>query len=293
MPVGRPFASVTLTFGLIAIPVNVYSGTLSTSRLSFNLLHGKDGSRVKQQYVCALDGEVVERSEMIKGYEFEKGQYVTFKSEEIKALEEAGSDSIAIEQFVPLDSVDPLYFDRSYLLAPDRHGEKPYALLGASLAESKRCGIGRWATHGREHIVVLRPTGNGLAMHQLLFKDEVRTIRDVGLPDLPAVNAQELKLARLLIDQLTEKKFDPNAYRDEFRERVEAAIEKKVKEGREISHIEAPTRGAAASSNVVDLMDVLKRSLDRKTVDSVKSGTRKPPKRAATTASRGSATKRG
>ncbi|RYG87262.1 Ku protein, partial [bacterium] len=221
MPVGRPFASVTLTFGLIAIPVNVYSGTLSTSRISFNLLHGKDGSRVKQQYVCALDGEVVERSEMVKGYEFEKGQYVTFKPEEIKALEEAGSDSIAIEQFVPLDSVDPLYFDRSYLLAPDRHGEKPYALLGASLAESKRCGIGRWATHGREHIVVLRPTGNGLAMHQLLFKDEVRTIRDVGLPDLPAVNAQELKLARLLIDQLAEKKFDPNAYRDEFRERVE------------------------------------------------------------------------
>jgi DNA end-binding protein Ku len=261
----------------------VYSGTLSASRISFNLLHAKDGSRVKQQYVCALDGEIVERSEMVKGYEFEKGQYVTFKADEIKALEEAGSDSIAIEQFVPLESVDPLYFDRSYLLSPDKHGDKPYALLGASLAESKRCGIGRWATHGREHIVVLRPTGGGLVMHQLFFKDEVRTIRDVGLPDLPEINPQEMKLARLLIDQLAEKKFDPNAYRDEFRERVEAAIEKKVKSGNEISHIEAPNRGAAVSSNVVDLMDVLKRSLDRKTVESVKAGTRKPPKRVTAT----------
>lgn len=282
MPAGRPFASVTITFGLIAIPVQVYSGAVAASRISFNLLHARDKSRVRQQYVCALDGEVVPREEMIKGYEFEKGQYVTFKPEEIKALEEAGSDAIAIEQFVPLESVDPVFYDRTYLLAPDRHGEKPYALLSASLGESGRCGIGRWATHGREHIVVLRPSSQGLAMHQLFFKDEVRTIRDIALPELPKVSAAELKLARMLVDQLAGERFDPDAYRDEFRERVEAAIQKKIRSGKEITAIQAPSRGVTGTGNVVDLMEVLKKSLDRRG-PALRAAVRKPPRRVTST----------
>jgi DNA end-binding protein Ku len=292
----RPFSSLTLTFGLITIPVELYTAAVSSSRLSFNLLHGKDGSRVKQQYVCALDGEVVGRDEMVKGYEFAKGEYVIFKPEEIKALEEAGSDAIAIEKFVPLDTIDPVYYDRTYLLAPDKHGDKPYALLVAALGESRLGAVGRWAARGREHIVVIRPAGEGLALHQLHFKDEVRTVRELGLKEAPDITAAELKLARMLIDQLTEKRFDPNEYHDEFRQRVEAAIEKKIRSGREISRIEAPEAPAAASGKVVDLMEILRKSLDAKgapargsrATQAAAKTTRKPPKRATASSTRSS-----
>jgi DNA end-binding protein Ku len=279
----RPIASLTISFGLVTIPVFVYSASVSASRLSFNLLHAKDGSRLRQQYTCALDGKVVPRDEMVKGYEFEKDQYVIFKPEEIKALEEAGSDAIAIMQFVPLASVDPVYYDRTYLLAPDRHGDKAYALLATALTESGLCAIGRWATRGREHVVVMRPAGDGLAMHQLHFKDEVRTIRELGLKEPPPVSVSELKLARMLIDQLTGKRFDPNEFRDEFRERVEAAIEAKIKSGKEISRIEAPSVETVANGKVVDLMDVLKKSLSSQGRPAARQATRKPPKRVAST----------
>ena len=147
----RSIASLTIAFGLVAIPVKLYSATSSAEKIAFNLLRKKDGSRLKQQYVAATDGKLVERSEMAKGYEFAKDQYVIFTNEEIKALEEAGSGAIDIAEFVPLESVDPVYFERTYYLAPDRGGAKPYTLLAAALADSKRCAIGKWASHGREH----------------------------------------------------------------------------------------------------------------------------------------------
>jgi DNA end-binding protein Ku len=279
----RPLSTLTITFGLVTIPVHLYSASISASRISFNLLHAKDGSRLKQQYVCALDGKIVPREEMVKGYEYAKDQYVIFKPEEIKALEEAGSDAIDIQQFVPLESVDPVYYDKTYLLAPDKHGDKPYALLIAALKDSGQCAVGRWAARGREHVVVIRPTGEGLSMHQLYFKDEVRTIRELGLKDPPQITAAELKLARMLIEQLAQKRFDPNEYRDEFRERVEAAIDKKVKSGKEISSIEAPAKRVAGSGNVVDLMEILKSSLAQKGGSATKAGARKPPKRVTST----------
>ncbi len=287
----RSIASITLTFGLVSIPIDVYSAAIASSRLSFNLLHKKDGSRLKQQYVCALDGKIVPREEMVKGYEVQKDQYVLFEPEEIKALEEAGSDSIDISQFVPLETVDPAYFDKTYLLAPARHGERPYALLVAALAESKRCAVGRWAARGREHIVIVRPMGEGLAMHQLYFKDEVRTIKDIALGDLPPVADAELKLARLLIDQRTEKRFDANQFHDEFRERVDAAIQKKLKSGKSISRIEAPEAPVSSSGNVVDLMEVLQRSLNQKGAAKA-APSRKPPKRVASTLTKTGTTKR-
>jgi DNA end-binding protein Ku len=296
----RSFASVTISFGLVAIPVDVYSAEIASSRLSFNMLHAKDGARIKQQYVCALDGEVVDRSEIVKGYEYEKDQYVMFKPEEIKALEEAGSKAVNITEFVPLDTVDPVYFDRTYLLAPSKQGGKPYALLNEAMRQTKLCAVGRWATRGREYIVVVRPLEDGMAMHQLHFKDEVRTVRELGMADAPQIAAGELKLAKALIEQSTAKRFDPSEFHDEFRARVDAAIEKKVKSGKEISHFETEDSHASHSAgNVVDLMEVLQRSLNggkgaasARSGSSAKTSTRKPPRRVGT-ATRARAASRG
>src|SRR5687768_5831618 len=172
MAAPRSIGSLTVSFGLVAIPVKLFTATQSQNSISFNMLHKGCGSRLKQQYVCIKDGSIVERDEMIKGYEFAKDQYVMFTPEEIKALEEAGSRSIEIVEFVPLESVDPVYFDRTYYLAPDRGGTKPYLLLATALREAGRCAVGRWASHGREYIVILRPMGRGLAMQQLHFAAE-------------------------------------------------------------------------------------------------------------------------
>jgi DNA end-binding protein Ku len=276
----RSFASVSISFGLVNIPVDVYSAEITATRISFNLLHAKDGARVKQQYVCALDGEVVERSEMVKGYEYEKDRYVMFKPEEIKALEEAGSKLVNITEFVPLDTVDPVYFDRTYLLAPGKLGAKPYALLQEAMRQTGLCAIVRWAARGREYVVIVRPVEGGLAMHQLYFKEEVRTMKEVPTGDAPQLSPGELKLAKALIEQSTAKAFDPNEFHDEFRSRVEAAIEKKVKSGKEISHFETADTASEDRGNVVDLMEILQRSLSRG--GSTKApAARKPPKRVA------------
>lgn len=253
----RSIASLTISFGLVAIPVKLYSATVSSERISFNLLRQKDGSRVKQQYVAVNDGKLVERSEMTKGYEFAKDQYVIFSPQELKALEDETTHAIDISQFVPLESVDPIYFDGTYYLAPDKGGAKPYSLLSTALKNSKQCAIGRWISRGKEHIIVVRPIDDGLAMHQLHFQAEVRTIKDLGI-EPTAVSDAELKLANQLIDHLAAKRFDPNEFADEHRARVEAAIQRKV-EGKEVSLSEAPIK---SGGNVVDLMEALKASLN-------------------------------
>ena len=285
----RSFASVTISFGLVSIPVDVYSAEIASSRLSFNLLHARDGARVKQQYVCALDGETVPRSEMVKGYEYEKDRYVMFKPEEIKALEEAGSRMVNITEFVPLATVDPMYFDRTYLLAPARNSGKPYALLNEAMRQTGLCAVGRWAARGREYVVILRPVEEGMLMHQLFFKDEIRSIREIPMGDAPEIAAAELKLARALIEQSAAKRFDPNGFRDEFRERMEAAIQKKIRSGKEISYFETPEAAPEGAGNVVDLMEVLQRSLKQGNREGTTSGatSRKPPKRVTTASGRG------
>jgi DNA end-binding protein Ku len=272
----RAIASLTISFGLVAIPVKLYSATISSERLSFNLLRQKDGSRVKQQYVAVNDGALVERAEMTKGYEFAKGQYVMFSPEELKALEDTTTHTIDITQFVPLESVDPVYFDGTYYLAPDKGGAKPYSLLATALKKAGQCAVGRWISRGKEHIVILRPMDDGLAMHQLHFKAEVRSIKDLGVEAAPVSDA-ELKLANQLIDQLAAKRFDPNEYVDEHRGRVEAAIQRKV-EGKEITLAEAPVT-TAGGSNVVDLMEILKASLNARG-GKAEAKERKSPKKA-------------
>src|SRR3569833_3379725 len=162
----RSIASLTVSFGLVAIPVKLYSATRSTGSIHFNLLHKMDGSRLMQQYICQKEGVVVERDEIVKGYEFAKDQYVMFTPEEIKSLEEAGSEAIDVEEFVPLEAVDPVYFDKTYYLAPDKGGAKPYTLFAKALRESSRCAVGRWSTRGHEYIVILRPFENGRARQQ-------------------------------------------------------------------------------------------------------------------------------
>jgi DNA end-binding protein Ku len=254
----RSIASLTVSFGLVSIPVKLFSATEASRAISFNLLHKTCGSRLKQQYFCVKEEVPVGREDMAKGYEFSKDQYVMFTPEELKALEEAGTHTADIAEFVPLDSVDPVYFDKAYYLAPDKGGAKPYALLARALRESKRCALGRWAARGKQYIVMIRAVEDGLVMQQLLYAGEVRSMKDIEIPKTEVRDA-ELKLAQQLIDQQAVDKFDPSAYTDEVRGRVEAAIQKKV-EGQEITMTEAPEQGA----QVIDLMDALRASLEKK-----------------------------
>jgi DNA end-binding protein Ku len=214
----------------------------------------------------------------VKGYEFAKDQYVTFTPAEIKALEEVGTHSVDITEFVPIESIDPMYFDKAYYLAPDKGAAKPYGLLVEALKETKRCAVGRWAARGKAYIVMLRPVGDVLTMQQLYFAADVRPTSELEVPK-PDVKPAELKLARQLIDQQSTDRFDPSAYTDELRARIEAEIQKKV-EGKEISVSEsAPETG---SGKVIDLMEALRASLEKTEAaraSASKLGPRKAPKR--------------
>jgi DNA end-binding protein Ku len=253
----RSIASLTVSFGLVSIPVKLYSATEASRAISFNLLHKACGSRLKQQYICAKEEVLVPREDMVKGYEFAKDQYVTFTPDELKAMEEAGTHTAEITEFVPLEAVDPVYFDKAYYLAPDKGGAKPYALLTSALRETKRCALGRWAARGKQYIVMIRPVEDGLVMQQLLYADEVRTIKELEIP-ATEVKPAELKLAEQIIEAQSSDTFDPAVYKDDVAERIRAAIEKKV-EGQEITLAEEPERGA----QVIDLMSALRASLEK------------------------------
>jgi len=274
----RSIASLTVSFGLVSIPVKLYSATEASRAISFNLLHKGCGSRLKQQYLCVKEEVVVPREDMVKGYEFAKDQYVMFTPDELKALEEAGTHTADITQFVPIESIDPVYFDKAYYLAPDKGGAKPYALLAQALRESKRCALGRWAARGKQYIVMIRPIEEGLVMQQLLYADEVRRLSEIEIPKTEVKEA-ELKLAQQLIEQQASDTFDPATYKDEVRERVEAAVQKKV-EGQEITLAEGVPEGGA---QVIDLMAALRASLDKQksAAPATKAEERKAPKRAA------------
>jgi len=273
----RSIGSLTISFGLVAIPVKLYSATEAARTISFNLLHKECGSRLRQQYFCAKEDVPVAREDMVKGYEFAKDQYVMFSAEEMKALEEVGTHAADISEFVPIAAVDPVYFDKAYYLAPDKGGAKPYALFAKALRESKRCALGRWATRGKQYIVMVRPVEDGLVMQQLLYSDEVRSIKDI---DVPATDVRdgELKLAKQLIEQQSSDRFNPADYTDDVRVRIEAAIQKKV-DGQEITVADAPEGGA----QVIDLMEALRASLEKKGgthKEADESKARKPAKRA-------------
>jgi DNA end-binding protein Ku len=248
-------ASVTISFGLVSIPVRLYAATESGSSISFNLLHEKCGSRLKQQYVCIKEEVIVPREEMIKGYEFQKGEYVTFTPEELKELEETSTQTVDITEFVPLDKVDPVYFDRAYFLGPDKGGDRPYKLLARTMTETGRAALARYSARGKMYLVLLRPHEDKLVMQQLHYADEVRDIREVPVGDAE-LREGELKLARQLVEQIARETFNPDAYEDEVRKRVQEQIERKI-EGRDIQI--SPTEPKPAQ--VIDLMEALKASL--------------------------------
>ena len=254
----RSIASLTISFGLVSIPVRLFSATEASKAISFNLLHKGCGSRLKQQYLCVKEEIPVAREEMVKGYEFAKDQYVIFSPEELKAMEEAGTQTADITEFVPIESIDPVYFDKAYYLGPDKGGAKPYALLAKALRESDRCALGRWAARGKQYIVMIRPVEDGLVMQQLLYAGEVRSMKEIEIP-ATEVKPAELKLAKQLIDAQTSEAFDPSEYTDQVSERIHAAIEKKVA-GQEITMTDVPERGA----QVIDLMEALRASLEKK-----------------------------
>ncbi len=276
----RSIASLNVSFGLVSIPVKLYSATEASRTISFNMLHKDCGSRLRQQYFCLKEEVPVPREDIVKGYEFAKDQYVIFTPEELKAMEEAGTHMAEITEFVPLEAVDPVYFDKAYYLAPDKGGAKPYALLAAALRESNRCALGRWAARGKQYIVMIRPVEDGLVMQQLLYAGEVRAMKELEIPKTD-VKPAELKLAQQLIEQQTSPTFDPSQYTDDVAARIEAAVQRKV-EGQEITLTEAPESGGA---QVIDLMDALRASLERKAPARSRApepvaAARKPPKRA-------------
>jgi DNA end-binding protein Ku len=254
----RSIASLSLGFGLVSIPVKLYSATESAGGVSFNLLH-TCGSRVKQQYLCLKENIVVDRADMVKGYEFEKDRYVMFKPEELKALENAARHTIDIVSFIPLAAVDPIYYDKAYYLAPDKRGAKPYALLLEAMRESGRCALARWAWKGKEYVVQVRPGDDGLVLQQLLYADEVRSMKEIDVEKVE-VKKPELALALQLIDQIAADSYDPAAFVDEEKQRVLAAIDDKIA-GNEIAESVAPT---PASGQIIDLMEALRASLSGK-----------------------------
>lgn len=251
----RPIAAATISFGLVSVPIKLYSSSESSARISFNWVDKKTGSRLKQQYVSAADGRVVAKDEMIKGYEFSKGQYVLFTPEELKALDEKATNSIDISEFVPLDQVDRLYLDKAYYLGPDKGGERAYRLLGEALRQTGRAALGQYAARGQQHLVLVRPIDGILVMEQLHYADELRPASEVPI-DEGEVKEQELELAKQLIDQTATDSFKPEAYRDNVRNRVLEAIQRKV-EGEEITSEPAE----APQTKILDLMAALKASL--------------------------------
>ena len=254
----RSLQSVTITFGLVTIPVKMYAATNPRAGVSFTMLDAK-GGRVKQQYISAESGEVVPRNEMIKGYEFEKDHFVTFTKEELKALEQASSGAVEITEFVPAASIDPVFYEKAYYLGPDKGGAKPYRLLAEAMRDTGRSAIGRWAARGKQYLVNIRVVDKGLILQELLYADEVRPIDEIEMPDAK-VSPKELALAKQLIDSITSKTFDPTQYEDDVKERIEAQIQKKV-EGEEIT---VPQGASPASAKVIDIMDALRASLKRK-----------------------------
>lgn len=259
--------SGTLSFGLVSVPVKMYTAASSAS-VSFNQLHEKCGGRIKQQQVCPACNEVVERSSLVKGYEFAKDQYVRFTEEEIKKLEAEASQSIDILEFVPLEKIDPIYFEKTYYLGPDKGGSKAYRLLCDVMVQTSRVALAKYVMRGKESLVVIRPSQDGLMLHTMYFSDEVRDFGQIDKGADATIKPAELSLAIKLVDELSGAEFKPEQYRDEYRDRILGVVESKV-EGKEITS-QAPQ---VQRTQVIDLMDALKQSLEGR---AAKGGEAKP-----------------
>lgn len=252
----RAIGSGTVSFGLVSIPVKLYTTKETSAHVSFNMVHGECGSRLKQQYICPKCEVTVDRSQMKKGYEFQKGQYVVLEADEVKAVEAVSNNAIELTEFVPAEEVDPLYFDKNYYLGPDKGGERAYALLNEAMTRTGLVGLAKYSARGKQYLVMIRPYGEtGLILHQLRYPDEVKNFEEVPIEEPTAVNNAELKLAIQIIEQIAADEFDPTRYTDDVKERVLELIQQKI-DGQEITA--APE---APQAQVIDLMEALKQSL--------------------------------
>ena len=251
----RAFASGQIAFGLVSIPVKLFSAAEATERISFNMLHKDCGSRVQQQLFCPKDERNVDRTEIAKGYEFSKGQYVLFSEEELKAMEEKSTQQIDIAEFLPSTEIDPIYFSKAFYLAPDKGGDRAYTLLSKALQETNRWALAKYAARGKGYLVVIRPLGKGLVMQQLYYPNEIRSMEELDLGEAE-IKENELKMAIQLAEMGAAEEFHPENYRDEVRERIRGLIQKKI-EGEEIigALLDEP------KAQVIDLMEALRASL--------------------------------
>ncbi len=251
----RAIASAQIAFGLVSIPVKLFSAAESSEKISFNMLHKDCGSRVQQQLFCPKEERTIDRAEVVKGYEFSKGQYVLFTEEELKQMEEKATQQIEITEFVKSDLIDPIYFAKPFYIGPDKGGPRAYALLARALQETGRWALGKYAARGKGYLVVIRPLGKGLVMQQLYYPNEIRAIDELDLGDAE-VKDNELKMAIQLAEMSASDQFQPELYRDEVRERVRGLIQMKI-EGEEITSAFSDEPKA----EVIDLMEALRRSL--------------------------------
>jgi DNA end-binding protein Ku len=251
----RVLQSATISFGLVTIPVRLYTAASSES-LSYNLIHAKCGSRIRQQQICPTCNTVVSRDELVKGYEFSKDRYVNLTEAELESLEQDSSQAVEITEFVPLDKVDPVFFEKTYYVGPGKGGEKPYRLLAEAMAKTNRVALAQFVMRGKENLVLVRPAQGGLMLHLMYYADEVRNFEEIESGNAE-IKPGELDLAVRLIEGLSTEDFHPEQYRDEYRERALHLIQQKA-EGKEITVSPRPEPPV-----VVDLMEALKASLSK------------------------------
>ena len=261
----RPLRNATISFGLVNIPVRFYTATKSED-ISFNLLHESCGSRVQRKWFCPKDDTIIDADELIRGFAIAKNKYVTFTKEEIDALESDDNRALDIVEFLDLSEIDPVFFDKAYYLGPAPGGGKTYKLLASAMKKQHKVALARWVSGNREHLVIVRPFEGGLVLHTMYYADEVRDFAAVDIEDAP-LKEKEIALAEMLIDELTEEKFDPLQFKDEYRQRLMEKIEAKSQGEAIVSDERDEDRGAA---EVVDIMEALRRSLE---------GTSKPSRR--------------
>ncbi len=261
----RAIGTATVSFGLVSIPIKLYTPASSDSDISFRQLDAETRGKLKQQYVRQSDGKIVERSQMVKGYEYQKDKFVIFSEEELKSVAAASRQAIEITEFVPLSQVDPVYFEKAYYLGPDKGGARPYRLLAEALRRSGLAGIAQYATRGKEYLVLVRPApvdpkredgAWGLVLHQLYYPDEVRAFSEVPLDDVE-VKESEVGLALQVIGMNASTRFEPTGYEDSVKKKIERLVEQKIS-GQEVSLEPAE----APRAEVVDLMAALKASLE-------------------------------
>ena len=235
----RAIASGVISFGLVSIPVKLYTAA-SSEQVRFNMLDSRHGVRIKQQYISSADGKVLDKNDIIKGYEYARDQFVTFTDDELKALEADRSNHIEIVEFVPIETFDFLQIEKTYYLGADKGGDKAYRLLAESMDRKDRVAVGRWAARGKEQLVLLRPYKDGMVMHQLYYANEVRSFEEVDDTAKFTFSDKERELAERLIDQLSTDEFRPTTYHDEYADRVRAAVDQKVAGQQIVVSAEAP-----------------------------------------------------